>query len=149
MAAGDFTIFTQAKNDIQKGVHNIGTDTYKFGLIGNAVPPSETTADPRWGAGGTTNFSSQEVTPGGNYAAGGPTITLTPALNSPNAKVTASTINIAQHASNPTGVYWAIIYNSTSAGKEALGFVELGTNLNLTTGAFSWTPNATALFTTS
>lgn len=149
MAAGDFTIFTQAKLDILKGTHNIGTDTYKFALIGNAVSPTETTADPRWGAGGTTNFSSQQVTPGGNYSTGGPAITLTPALSSPNAKFTGSTISIAQHASNPTGVYWAIVYNDTSAGKEALGFVELGTNLNLTTGAFTYTPNATAMATIS
>ena len=138
MAAGDVVFFDQYLHDVQEGVYNFETDTIKWGLITSAVTPSATTADPRWGAGGSTNFSSSEVTPGGNYSAGGltaanPTVTLSGGAG----VFDADDLACAQHASNPANARWAIGYSDTAAGKQAFAFLDLGTAIDLSAGAFS------------
>jgi len=45
------------------------TNTVKAGIMTNAVVPGINDSDPRWGAGGSQNYSTAEVTPGGNYSA--------------------------------------------------------------------------------
>jgi hypothetical protein len=55
-------------------------------------------------------------------------------------------VSIAQNASNPNNARWAVIYNDTSAGKEAVAFVDLGGVTDLTAGAFSITWNASGIF---
>ena len=139
MASGDVKIFSSyvqlmalAANPAVWG----GGDTLKFGIVTNATVPALTTPDPRWGAGGTTNFATSEVTPGGNYAAGGialtaPTTTLSTTRTNLNA---TSPISLAANAANPTGAYWAIIYDSTAAGKHAIGYVDLAGPLSLVAG---------------
>ena len=57
----------------------------------------------------------------------------------------ADDISIAQHASNPTNARWGILYNDTSAGKECVGFVDLGAAIDLSAGAFSITWNASGI----
>ena len=139
MAAGDVKMFSSyvqlmalAANPAVWG----GGDTLKFGIVTNATVPSTTTADPRWGAGGTTNFATNEVTPGGNYAAGGISITSpTTTLSTTHTNLNAtSPISLAANAANPTGAYWGIVYDSTDAGKHAIGFVDLGGPLSLVAG---------------
>lgn len=112
------------------------TNTIKMGIITNASPPAVTDSDPRWGAGGTQNYSTNEVTPGGNYAAGGVTLTgttstLAGAVTSLNA---TSPISIAANASNPTGAYWAVFYDSTDTGKRVFGYMDLGGPISLVSG---------------
>lgn len=112
------------------------SDTIKMAIITNAVTPAVADSDPRWGAGGTQNYSTAEVTAGGNYSAGGvtltsPTSTLSGAVTSLNA---TSPITIAANASNPTGAYWAIFYDSTDAGKHVFGYMDLGGPVSLVTG---------------
>lgn len=148
MAQGDITVFAQAKLDIGLKVHQLETDTIKLGLITSGVTPTETTSDPRWGSGGSTNLSSSQVTPGGNYSSGGPTIANnTYTLNSATTTFDGDNISIAQNASNPTNARWGIIYNDTAAGKQALAFVDLGGATDLTAGDFSITWNASGIFT--
>ncbi len=112
------------------------SDTIKMGIVTNTSPPAITDSDPRWGSGGTPNYSTNEVTPGGNYSAGGvalsgTTSTLSGAVTSLNA---TSPITIAANASNPTGAYWAVFYDSTDAGKHVFGFMDLGGPLSLVSG---------------
>lgn len=112
------------------------SDTIKMGIITNAQTPGITDSDPRWGAGGTQNYSTAEVTPGGNYSAGGislagTTSTLSGAVTSLNA---TSPISLAANASNPTGAFWGIFYDSTDAGKHVFGFIDLGGSLSLVNG---------------
>lgn len=112
------------------------TNTIKMGVITNAVTPSITDSDPRWGAGGTQNYSSAEVTPGGNYSAGGVTLagttsTLSGAVTSLNA---TSPVSVAANASNPAGAYWAVFYDSTDAGKHVFGYMDLGGPVSLVPG---------------
>ena len=112
------------------------SNTIKVGIITNASPPAIADSDPRWGAGGAQNYATNEVTPGGNYAAGGVTLagctsTLAGAVSSLNA---TSPISIAAHASNPTGAYWAVFYDSTDAGKHVFGYMDLAGPVSLVPG---------------
>jgi hypothetical protein len=129
-------------------VHNLETDAIKLGITdGSVTTPSATTADPRWGAGGTTNLASEEVTPGGNYTAGGPalanpTVTLTGGLSEFDADDPGE---IAQDPSNPTDATWGIIYNDTAAGKNAIAYVDLGGQFDMTTGPLTITFGANGI----
>ena len=73
MAQGDVHIFDQFLHDIMTdGVHNLDSDNIYCALIDSVTTPAETTSDPRWGTGGGTNLSTNEVTEtAGNYTAGG------------------------------------------------------------------------------
>lgn len=146
MAAGDVVFFDQYLVDVQEGLHDQENDSFKLGLITSAVTPVATTTDPRWGAGGSTNLSSSQVTPGGNYSSGGPAIANpTVTLSSGSAVFDADDVAIAQAAGNPNNARWAIIYNDTDTGKRALGFVDLGANIDLSAGAFSLQWNASGI----
>lgn len=146
MAQGDVVFFDQFLADVQEGVHNLETDTLKIGFTIGTTTPTATTADPRWGAGGTTNFSSEEVTPGGNYTTGGPTIANNSITLSAGAAVfDGDDIAITQNGSNPTNARWGIIYNDTAAGKNAVGFVDYGSAIDMSAGDFSITWSASGI----
>lgn len=153
MAQGDVTYFNQFWEDVGDKLHNLSTDTFHFGIVTNATVPTATTADPRWGAGGTTNFLTNEVTPGGNYTTGGPSMSVTITDNWTTSgsvsTIDFDDVSIATHASNPTGAYWGIIYNTTDAGKRCVGFIELGGPVDLTAGPFSVTWHASGFGTLS
>lgn len=143
---GDVTLFNKAVEWIGEAVINLETDTFKLGLVTNSVTPAATTAAPCWGAGGATNLATNEVTPGGNYSAGGPTIA-NPVYSESAGTVTfdADDVIIAQHASNPTTARWGVVYSDTAANKNALAFVDLGGITDLSTGAFTLTWSASGI----
>ncbi len=158
MAQGTFIYFAQAKLDVGDKLHDLSTDTFKLSLIKNAagggVNPTETTADPRWGAGGTTNLLSSEVTPGGNYSTGGTTLGAADhwTLSTATAKFDGDDITFTQNASNPTNAAWGIVYNDTDAGKRAIGYLELTSDstsnvVDMTTGDLAVVWNAAGIFT--
>ena len=137
MASGDITFFHQFKVDLGNKIHDLDTDTFKVGLITNAVTPTGADAAPHWGGTGTTNFSTNQVTPGGNYATGGPSLTSAAYTNSAGTvSWQAAKVAITQNASNPTNARWGIIYNSTDANKRAVAFVDLGSVRDLSQGLF-------------
>ena len=112
------------------------SDTIKMGIVTNTSPPAVNDSDPRWGAGGSQNYSSNEVAAGGNYSAGGislagTTSTLSGAVTSLNC---TSPISLAANASNPTGAYWGVFYDSTDAGKHVFGYIDLGGPISLVSG---------------
>jgi hypothetical protein len=138
MAAGDVHVSAKfVSNMTITGLASLwASDTVKMGIITNAQTPGINDSDPRWGAGGTQNYSTAEVTPGGNYSAGG--ITVTSPASSLSGAVTSLTatspISLAANASNPTGAFWGIFYDSTDAGKHVFGFIDLGGSLSLVNG---------------
>lgn len=152
MAAGDFTWFTQAKVDLGNKIHNLGSggDTLKLALVTAVVTPSETDAAPHFGGTGTTNYATNQVSAGGNYAAGGATLAnQTFAAASANAKFDADDVSWSKNASNPTNARWGILYNSTDANKRALGFVDLGGAIDMSAYDLTVQWNASGLITIS
>jgi len=148
MAQGDVTVFAQAKLDIGLEGHQLETDVVKLGLVTSTVTPTETTSNPAWGASGATNLSTNQVTPGGNYSTGGPTIANnTYTLASATTTFDGDNISILQNASNPTNARWGIGWNDTNAIDAALFFLDLGGATDLTAGDFSVTWNALGIFT--
>ena len=138
MAQGDFVTFDRAKFDLGKKIHELATDTFNISLIKSAanggIDPTAATADPRWGAGGTTNLLSSEVTPGGNYSTGGATLTVTWVESGGTVTWDSGDTNFGVNASNPTDARWGIAFNFTASGKQAIGYVDLGSDFDMTTG---------------
>lgn len=145
MAAGDIKWFASALLKLgQEGIQ-MDSDTLKVALITDAVTPALDTANPCWGAGGSTNLSTNEVTAGGVYSAGGALLqissggagsqTWTAVSNAPTLR--ADPVTWAQNASNPTDARWGIIWDDTATDKACLGFVDLGSVRNLSTGALT------------
>lgn len=143
MAEGDVIVFNQFCEDESDKLHNGSTDTFKMGLVDSTTTPTKTTSDPRWGAGGTTNFLTNQVTPGGNYTTGGPNLSTTITDNiirSTNVVTfTLDNVSIAQHESNPTTARWGIVYNDTDTGKRCVCAVDLGSVRDLSGGLFTIT----------
>lgn len=134
MAQGDITFFNEFLEDEGLKIHNLNTDTIKVALTDGGTTPTASTADPRWGAGGTTDFSAEEVTPGGNYTTGGEDVTNTFSESGGTGTLGATDVSWTANASNPTDATWGIIYNDTSSGKEAIAFVDLGGAFDMTSG---------------
>ena len=140
MAQGDITWFNAAKVNVGLKKFDLNGDTLNVGLIKSAanggLDPTASTADPRWGTGGTTNVSSSEVTAGGNYSAGGSSIGTHSWAASGSAGVLSASAVLTwnQNAGNPTNARWGVLYDSTNAAKECLAFVDLGSDRNMTTG---------------
>lgn len=151
MAQGDVTIFdAHMENVWDGGIHVFGAapNTLKCALIRSAAnggdDPAITDPNPCWGAGGTTNFATAQVTPGGNYTTGGNT------MASPSATLSAGTLNVdagdpatwTQNAGNPTNARWAIVYDDTATNKNAICFIDLGSDFDMTTGDLTITLGA-------
>lgn len=148
MAQGDVIVFAQAKLDVGLEGHQLETDVIKLGLATSTVTPTETTAVPAWGAGGSTNLSTNQVTPGGNYSTGGPTIANnTYTLASATCTFDGDNISILQNAANPTNARWGILWNDTNAIDAAYAFLDLGGVTDLSAGDFSVTWNASGINT--
>lgn len=149
MAQGDVVLFQQFIEDMGNGVHNLDADDIKAGLIDSVQTPAATANDPRWGAGGTVNYDTNEVTETtGTYAAEGLDITATYSQTSGTGTFDATDITTwTQNASNPPDARWAIIYNSTAAGKNCIAYVDLGSAFDMTTGDLNIAWHANGIFT--
>lgn len=146
MAAGDIVWFDQALLDLGLKIHNLETDTLRLGLVTSATTPAQSTPDPRWGAGGGTNLTTNQVGTGTAYTTGGPTLqissggagTQTWAIVSSIPTLRADPVVIVQDASTGfTNARWGIIYNDTAAGKQAIAYVDLGTDRSIVSGSLT------------
>ena len=139
MATGAIKWFADGLTNLGKGLVNLATDTLKLGIVTTATVPSLTTTDPRWGAGGTTNFSTNQVGTGGGYTGPITLASVTWATVAGVCTLRATDIAIAQNASGFTNGAYGILYSDTSAGKIALGYIELssGGTANITTGSLT------------
>lgn len=149
MAQGTVIDFDSWVEGIGNGVFDMSGDVFKMGIINNSLTPVAAAADARWGAGGAVDYSANEVTPGGNYAAGGPSLSavITDNWTSSGGTVTfnGDDISIAQNASNPSNGYWGIIYDDTIAGKNVVAFIELGGPIDFAAGLFTITWHANGI----
>ena len=122
MAAGDLTVFEESALDFINGVHNLGSDTIKVGLVDDTVAPAADDATPRW-----ADYSANEVSTAGGYTANGETLSGTGTSEADGTATfdDSGNISLSQDGSGFTDAYWAIIYNDTATNDEALAFVEL------------------------
>ena len=149
MAQGDVTIFQQFIEDVGNGAHDLDGNSIKMGLIDSVQTPTAGATDPRWGAGGTVNYDTNEVTQtGGNYAAEGLDITATWSQAAGTGTFDATDVSTwTSDPSNPDDAKWGIIYNATSAGKECIAYLDLGTEFDMTTGDLNVAWHANGIFT--
>lgn len=141
MAAGDLTVFDEAKLALLDGTHDLDTDVIKCAICDNTVAPTAGTATPALG-----DFT--QVGAAGSYVTGGTTLTIS--LTESAGTVTFdSTTNPtwAQNASNDTDAYWGIIYNDTAVGDPAIAFIDLGGPVDMTAGDLTINFNASGVFT--
>lgn len=144
MAQGDVVFFDQFLLNLATGT-DIGFDfgatpnVVKVALIDSVVTPDATTTDPRWGTGGITNFSLNEVTVAGDYTAGGN------ACASPNVSLVGGLVEFDWGDPAPwtsgtdTDAKWGIIYDDTLAGKYCIGYIDLGTAFDMSSGTLTIT----------
>lgn len=143
MATGDVKWFAQGLLDLGNKLHNLGSETLKLGIVNNTTVPTVSTSDPRWGAGGTTNFSTNQVGTGGTSYTGPLTLSsVTWALQSGVPTLRASNVSLSQDASGFTTGRYGIIYNDTDTGKRALAFIDFGATISLAAGPFAINWNA-------
>lgn len=120
MAAGTVTIFDEFTTALNKGVHQIGTHVFKCMFIDATTVPTAGTATP-------VKADFTEVS-GGNFPAGGTTVTLTESEAGGVSTVDCTTnISLASNGSNPADVRYGVLYNDTSAGDQCVAFVEIST----------------------
>ena len=147
MAQGDLIIFSQFKVDLGLSLHDLNADEIRVAFVDDTITPAANTADPRWGAGGTTNLSTNKGS-GGNFPADGEDITNSYVASGADALFDGTTnIAYAKNASNPADSRWAILYNSTDTGKRCIAAVDLGAIADGTAGAVNVTWNASGIFT--
>jgi hypothetical protein len=143
MARGDITFFEEAKEYLVDGGFE-SADDIKCAIIDNTATPTAGFATPA-----LADFT--QVGTAGTYLIDGTSLgnlgTLTTEAAGTMTFDSATNPSWAQHASNDTDAYWAIIYNYTDAGRRALMFLDLGGPVDMSAGALTITWNASGLFT--
>ena len=113
-----------------------GASAIKMALVTNALTPSNADSFPTWGAGGTQNYSTNEIAATGAYTAGGVVLAGCTVVQSTTQVILncTSPITWAANAASPVNARWAIIYNNTTTNKEVLGYIDLGGVTSLVPG---------------
>jgi len=153
MAQGTLVVFDEFLETIGEKLVDLENDTIKVAFI--TTVPTASTADPRWGAGGSTDLSANEVS-GTNYTAGGNTA----ASNSYNQTAGTATFDASdpatwlQNAGGPTDIKTAIVYDDTDTGKRAIALIDMTTDggttpISLVDGDITISFNASGIFTIS
>jgi hypothetical protein len=139
MAVGDIKWFAQGLHDLGSKLHNLGSDALKIGLITSATTPTVGATAPHFGGSGTTNMATNQVAAGTSYTAGGPTLSSVTWSNVGGTVPTlrAAAVTVAQDATGFTAARWGIIYNNTNAAKQALAFVDLGSDRSIQAGSLT------------
>lgn len=129
MPTGDITIFEEAKAYLHDGSFN-SSDDIKLAILDNTTVPTAADTTPALG-------DYTEVGSAGNYVAGGTSLgTLTSMVSEASGIMTfdsATNPTWAADASNDTDAYWGLIYNDTDGSDRAIGFVELGGPVDMST----------------
>ena len=147
MARGDFTVFEEFVLALGSKEHNIGaTDVLKLGIVTNVVTPTAADATPTW-----ADYSANDVSAAGGYVADGLTLTFTGVTRWEEAAGTATLdaddISLSQNGSGFTDAYWGILYNSSSTGNQAIGFLDLGGPVSEQAGPVNINWNASGILT--
>lgn len=128
MAQGDITIFNEAKAKMLDGDW-ASTDHIYCALLQVASTPTAADATPTW-----SDYSANEAA-AGNYTTNGIDLGTIATLVTESGGVmtfdSSTDIAVALHASHDTDVRWGLLYNFTDAAQDALGFVDLGAEVDM------------------
>lgn len=118
MAQGSVTTFEEFRASLGNALHNLNTDTHKIMLVNTAPAASLATPD-------SADFSGTEVS-GTGYTAGGETAAISAAEVGGTLTVTLDTpITWTKNAAGPTDIKYAVIYSTTAASSDAIGFMDM------------------------
>ena len=125
MAEGTVSVFNEFAESVADGRIDLDTDTFKVAFT--STVPADTDAVPTWGAGGTTNESSNEVSAGGGYTAGGETLgSVTFSQSSGVATFDGANITWTSSGSgDPTNIKSAILYSDTATNKDCVAWIDM------------------------
>jgi len=150
MAQNDIIVFDKFRLDKGNGVHNLSSDTIKFGLVDNthAANMVRDESDPRWGASGSVDFSGDEISSAVSYT--GP-VTLANTAFTESADVFTFDADdpavIAQDATQADDAYWMVIYNDTASNKQCICAIDLGGPIALSAGTLTIQFHLDGIFT--
>jgi len=147
MARGDVHVFAAfILKSKAGGAFNLSSDTLKLGIVTSSTVPTVSTPDPRWGAGGSTDFSATQVALATAYTGPIPLSSVTYTRTNGVDTLAAANLSVAQDAGGFTNGAYGIIYDDTVAGKYAIGFVDLGGPVSLVGGPLNINWNASGIF---
>ena len=146
MAAGTFTLYGAAKENIAKALIDLDTDNFVVTLLGAGYTPS-VNADDTW-----SDISANEIT-GTGYTAGGAALASVTVTRS-GGTVTFDAADVSWSSSTITAKYAAIVKKAGASldGTDLLlGYVELetGGTVSTTNGTLAIQWNASGIFTLS
>ena len=143
MARGDLVIFQEAMAKMLDGDW-ASSDHFSLAILDDTTTPAADDSTPTLG-------DYTEVGTGGTYSAGGTDLGTLATLVTQSAgtmKFDSDTNPTwAQDGSNDTDAYWGLIYNSTDAGNDALGYIDLGGPVDMQAGDLTVTWDASGIFT--
>ena len=142
MATGDFKFFAQGLHDIGNKLIDLDTDTINFGIVTGVLTPTVTLAAPCWGAGGTNNMSTNQITTATSYTGPIALASKTWTKDATGAVWDAADPSvIAQDAGGATNAVWLIFYSDTAAAKQCIGYMDIGvtTPVSLVAGSLTIT----------
>lgn len=140
MAVGDITVFEEAKAFMIDGGWE-AADNMAINLLLATSTPTASDAAPDIGDYNlaTTTEGEQVLNTLANCVVeSGGTMTFDD---------TDASVVWVQGGGNSTTCRWAVIFNTTQAGNEAICFVDLGSNRDLSAGSITITWNASGIFT--
>jgi hypothetical protein len=117
--------FQKYTEDLARGVHNFGTHTVKVYLT-NAAPNASTH---------TIKADIAEISAGGGYTAGGPSVAVAVSRSAGTTSVTGTDVTIT--ATGAVGPFrYAVLYNDTptSPADPLIAWWDYGSSLTLATG---------------
>ena len=161
MAQGTLALFDEFAESIGDGRIDLDNDTFKVALVtlqvGGTPTIAKTDAVPTWGAGGSTNLSTSEVSAGGGYSAGGislatPVWSQTSGVGTFDHNAGEASITWTSSASgDPTTIKTAVLYSDTATNKDCIGFIDMTsdgtTAISLLAGDITITWGASGIFT--
>ena len=157
MAQGTLALFDEFAESIGDGRIDLDTDTFKVAFVtlqvGGTPSIAKTDAVPCWGAGGTTNIATSEVTPGGGYTVGGDALASVTWVQTAGVAKFDAADNVWTSAASgdPATIKTAVIYSDTAANKDCVGFVDMTadgtTAISLLAGDITITWGAGGIFT--
>jgi hypothetical protein len=142
VARNDWVTFQEFGKDLGDKTHALASDTLKLGIVDATITPTANDETPVWG-----DYSANDVSEAGGYVADGIALTGVTWTEAAGVATLDDTVNVtlAQDALGFEDGYWGILYNSTAATDECIGFLDLGGPVSEVAGSITITWHASGI----